>query len=399
LGKRALTFGTGLILNGEDNTSYEGLLLVVPYGPLRIGGAWMPWTQASNAYVLADKNGVQQLRVAGFVTYETATMTVGGITEFIRWHEGPESQQLQADRNTFVPSDNLLNWGSVFAKFFNGMFFFNAEAAYINLSTRRQRDLSGVESPFAGAFAGTISRYAPTYIEHARYMTEMGALVGPTRLGLLWAWVDGGEDRRFGILIDRQPDTRSLPIFSNYSVFRPYSILLSWNYGGGNRSYTSATPAVAPVSGSDNGYLTDVNAYGARLDYAIAANLIVYGSFFWAERISKGYGWGYLSPSVPVPRRVTYDNRNTPGVFAAPAIPDNNLGYEINGGFTWQLLDGYTISAAFGYWQPGKWFKYACIDRAVPLWDAPTPANFFGISPQRGIDPVLGMDIVVKAEF
>ena len=75
----------------------------------------------------------------------------------------------------------------------------------------------------------------------------------------------------------------------------------------------------------------------------------------------------------------------------APSIPDNNLGWEIDAGMDWQLLDKWTVRMIAGYWQPGRWFNYACIDKTVPNWDIPSAANRFGINPDRVIDPVLGI--------
>jgi hypothetical protein len=130
----------------------------------------------------------------------------------------------------------------------------------------------------------------------------------------------------------------------------------------------------------------------------------VYGSIFYAERLSKGYGWGYLNPSGGI---VSYGYRGSLGDplvdptvgNPAPAIPDSALGYEIDAGFDWKLLEGYTLSLAAGYWAPGKWFTYACADRGVPNWNAPQLAVNFGVNPNRSIDPVLGLDVVLKAEF
>jgi hypothetical protein len=401
LGKRPFSFGTGLILDGEDNTTYEGLLVVVPYGPFRFGGAWMPWTTSINVvdpntpnYVMADKNAVQDVRVGGFFTYDTGPLSFGAITEYMRWHGGPESQYTEFNRYSYIPHDNTLQYGTAYVKFNNGRFFFNAEGAFIKTDTHRQNSFFPQDTTNVGVLGGTINPIAPTYIEHGRYMVEFGAYSGPAKLSLFWGYVQGGEDRRYGISIDRQADTRSLPLFSNYSVFRPYSILLAWNYGSGNGSYT-ARPLGSDGIGSDNGYVTDANTFAARLDYAVAANLNVYGSIFYAERLSKGYGWGYLNPSGG---RVSYANRGNP-LQVPPAIPDNALGYEVNGGFDWKLLEGYTISLAAGYWVPGKWFNYACADRAIPNWNVPQLATNFGVNPNRTIDPVFGLDVVMRAEF
>jgi hypothetical protein len=168
---------------------------------------------------------------------------------------------------------------------------------------------------------------------------------------------------------------------------------MAQNYGSGNNSFTAVNGI-----GSDNGYVRDATTYGARLDYSVAANLNVYGSFFRADRVSHSYGWGYIRPD-PVDRgNVEYARQgdyNNP----VPAIPDRNLGYEIGAGFDWQILEAFIISGAFAYWQPGRWFNYACRDRSVANWDNPTAANNWGINPARNIHPVFGMDVTIAAEF
>ncbi len=420
LGKRPFSFGSGLILDGADNTTYEGLLVVVPYGPFRIGAAWMPWTSSANqnyyyygygyngTYAMADKNAVQDVRLGGFVTYDSGALSIGAITEYMRWHSGPESKFFQNQRLSYVPNDSTLQYGTAYAKFNNGRFFFNVEAAFINSDTHRQSSSTPPNLANVGVLGGTIHPIAPTYIQHGRFMTEFGCYSGPAKLSLLWAYIQGGEDRRYGIYMDRQSDTRSLRQFSNYSLFRPYSILLAWNYGSGNGSYTSSPFGTPDGTGSDNGYITDANTYGGRLDYAVAANLNVYGSFFYAERLSKGYGWGYMAPwdtssfaslyYASVPGKVGYQNKTTTSAQSR-AIPDNALGYEIDAGFDWKLLEGYTVSVAMGYWVPGKWFNYACVDRAISNWANQSVAINFAANPNRTIDPVFGLDILLKAEF
>jgi hypothetical protein len=148
--------------------------------------------------------------------------------------------------------------------------------------------------------------------------------------------------------------------------------------------------------------MTDCNVYAARFDFSAAANLNFYWSFLWAERLSKGYGWGFIQPALDatgIPTgSVAYSRK---GTFAnpAPAIPDNHLGWEIDFGFNWKILEGYVINASFGYWQPGRWFNFACVDRSNAGWKNPLPGNNFGINPDRTIDPIFGMDIVVAGEF
>jgi len=151
--------------------------------------------------------------------------------------------------------------------------------------------------------------------------------------------------------------------------------------------------------------MTDANIFGMRLDYAIAANLNVFGTAFTASRISHGHGQGYIRPQYSttlIPNRFTgrvqfveTDIYNNP----APSIPDSDLGYEFDWGFGWKLMDKYTLNGTFGVWKPGGWFNYACVDRSVSNWKNPDVSNNFGVGPGKAIDPVFGMEIKIEVEY
>ena len=85
--------------------------------------------------------------------------------------------------------------------------------------------------------------------------------------------------------------------------------------------------------------------------------------------------------------------------MAVPAIPDDDLGWEVNVGLDWALLEGLELNTRFSYWQPGKWFNYACISRANSGWSAPAAGNNYGTIPARTIDPVLGVEVALGAGF
>ena len=118
-------------------------------------------------------------------------------------------------------------------------------------------------------------------------MIECGAVAGPAKISFLWAYYPG-PDRRGGKLIDRQPTVgTAFTPNGGVNLYLPYSFLLGYNYGSGNNSITRS---------SNHGYITDASTYGVRLDYAVAANLNAYATFLYADRISQGYGWGWIRP-------------------------------------------------------------------------------------------------------
>lgn len=373
VGKRPLTFGTGMIFNGTDSTSTESTLLTVPFGPFAIGALFYPWRQGSAYYELADKNAVRNRHVALWLKYTAGYVEFGARNYNVQSHQGAESRiEVPAIKQTRNTLDQYDNFGCAYIKYNDGRFFFNGEVDWFDRVNRWQGQRSD-------------------YIEHWRYMTELGAYLGPAKLSLIWAWMSG-PDRRNGIMIDRQGGLLSRGL-TNTGVFRPYSLVMVYNYGTG-------VTLGANSSFARNGYLVDANAYGVRLDYAIATNLNVFGSFFYADRVSHGYGWGYLRPGfdagAPGPVLQGIDAEPRAG---APSIPDRNLGYEFDWGVDWQILEGLTISSSFGYWQPGRWFHFACIDKSVTGWETPNAGNNWGTNPDRTIDPVFGWQLVVAGEF
>ncbi|MEJ2716780.1 MAG: hypothetical protein P8182_06510, partial [Deltaproteobacteria bacterium] len=386
LGKRPAKLGCGLIFDGTDNYTVETTSMVVQTGPLRLGFAFYPSRVGGTAYWnRADRSGNRQLQAGMYVTYRVGCMDMGGQNIHVRIHQGPEGRLDPAAREALIPYDRVDNFGTSYVKYNNGRFFFNTELAWYN---RIEHRLRSVTVPASVPGAG--SPFRPVYRNHWRYMVELGTFAGPAKLSLLWATITG-PDRRHGVLIDRGGEHRAATT-GNTSVFLPYSHILVYNYGGANNSFTNAR----------NGYLTDAVAYGARLDYAVAANLNVFSSFFWADRPSHGYGWGYIAPAIDgagIPTGSVRYSRKGGFTDPAPAIPDSNLGYEIDWGFDWQLLESYRLSGTFGYWQPGRWFNFACADRANPGWKTPGAANNWGINPDRSIDPVYGMKLVISGEF
>ncbi len=62
----------------------------------------------------------------------------------------------------------------------------------------------------------------------------------------------------------------------------------------------------------------------------------------------------------------------------APNIPETALGYEVDLGGQWKLLEKWVLGIIAGYWHPGKWFSDACVDRSVAGCPLGHVANNFG---------------------
>ena len=175
-------------------------------------------------------------------------------------------------------------------KYSDGRWFFNAELDWVNRITRFQRSQDGASPARTG------------YVEAWRWMVETGFMAGPGKVSFIYAWLPG-PDRRHGVLIDRQPYFYG---FANHGVFDPYGLVMNFYYGAGLGLFNLNT----------DGYMNDASIAALRLDYAVAANLNVFTSFFWADRTSPhGYGWGFMRPAA-TGSRVEFLNLSTINAFS-----------------------------------------------------------------------------------
>jgi hypothetical protein len=410
-GKRPFAFGLGTIFDGTYETTTDSLLLVVPYGPLRIGLATYPW-RSGQAYIgdLADKSGCRVTDDAVFVTYTAGAVDIGLFGSYNIIHAGAEAAttgypaaptgvaNLATRRATF--GLDAASWfGCYYLKYNNGRFFFNAEASNYVANFRFLNSMNTVGGALTLNPGGFGSVIAPRYLEDWRYAIILGTVAGPVKVSGFWL-NSTGFDRRAGLYIDRQgilttttaagAANGGLPVLHNTVLVLPYSWLLAHQYGGGNNAFGTA---------SADGGLYDVNAFAARVDYAIAANLNTWVSFIWADRYSKSYPWGFITVTANYNTNYNYSPGGLFGPNGAPSIPDQNLGWEVDLGLDWRLLEGFRVEALAAYWQPGKWFNYACVDLGVANWNVPTAANTWGVNPSRTIDPVVGGYVALVGEF
>lgn len=368
-------------------------------GCLRIGFGFFPWQTPTppipppfvppyftlwNLYDLGA-NPVQNF--LGLVQYTSTDLELGVGCLRSSYHQGPELQPGLAARISAPTFERYVTEGWAYLKYSNGRYFLNTELDWFNRVHRFQRSLNGTFFGAPDNIDGSGSLFASKYWESWRYMAEAGGLFGPL-VGRVFYCFMPGPDRRHGVYIDRQPFIQE-NLQQAFGLFDPYSILLSYRFGSGVN---------AP------GHISDASVFAVKLEYALAANLIVQGSFLRAFRNSHGYAVGFIRPNITLAAgtfgELVY--AEPPGSIPAnpaPSIPDRDLGWEAMAGFTWELMDGWPVSIRVSYWQPGKWFNYACVDKGVPNWDIPSPANNWGIRPDRVIDPVLATEIQLGATF
>jgi hypothetical protein len=155
--------------------------------------------------------------------------------------------------------------------------------------------------------------------------------------------------------------------------------------------------------------MLDATVLAARLDYALASNLNFFASFLTAQRTSNGYFVGCMfnnfNQNIVGAQEYTGGNVDvivpfgtTASPNSTPNIPDSDLGYEVDFGFDWKLLEGWTLGTLVGRWQPGNWFSYACRDRRLNVVD-PFNGQTFGTVPNKPIDPIWATNITLSVDF
>jgi hypothetical protein len=353
------------------------------WGPFTIGAGFYPWRLGSSQYWnIEDQNAARSIHVLGYIKYSAGPIETGAGGFYFAFHEGPEALKTVTERREFPPRNTSASEGWIYLKYNNGRVFFNTEADWYYRAINYEPAMDGTFPGPGYSMKPLSGDYLPPYTESWRCMMEFGALSGPNRLSLLLAHMPG-PDRRHGVLIDRQPYIQDAER-SAYGVFYPYSILMGKYYMAGVDSYRDMSAS---------------NVAAVRFDRMIASNLNIFGCVMKANRSSNGYSWGYVRPDDTNFGYLNFGNRGSFNL-PVPSVPDDDLGWEFNAGFVWKLLENWRIYARGAYWQPGKWFNYACIDKSVPGWDSEPPtSNNFGTNPNRTIAPIMGFELYLDARL
>ncbi len=393
VGRRPFPFGLGWSVAHERDADSESWFVGAPYGPFTFGmylhtrvvggdgftenaSALLPVPNINQAKG-TDKNRPRN-DFGPFFTYRNGPVELGMFQEWVLYPgqhvvaqgagpNGADDNSTAALVGLWLASTDVTGTTPIYGdinfviginyfKYFNGRFFLNAEYNY-----------EYADIPRSGG--RPISMYADAW------MGELGGICGPAKLSLA-AFRSSGGDRRGGVANVTSPTggagsaaNLGANVYDHTSNFLPFSgreqamapyVWLFGIYGGGNNGF----------DGRGKPNYADILAYAARLDYAVAANLNVSGSFIYMDRDSNTNTFiGQFRGGVPNTGVGTGIIRIHPGLTAAgaqavpiPNVPDNYLGWEGDIGLNWKLLEGMTFNGLFAYWQPGDWFKWAYTD-------------------------------------
>ena len=386
LGKRPSGFGIGLMNSAKhyilktSNSTSNSVSFTAPFGPLLIGISFYPNRRGSEGYYNdIDRTNIRWANFAWGATYLAGDIMTGFAIGHAYRHRGGE-RSLGTSSSTRERDDLDAGW---YLKYNNGRFFFNAEYRWYDRRDRYTRQ-------------NWQANNGRLYFDQElrAWAVEGGLIAGPTKTSVLVVEVSGPDRRAYsewgGTSTFKTNTINTISgNFSNGSLIFPYSYLLVHSYGAGTL-----------LNQEGNGFFDAGRFYGARIDYALACNLNTFVSYCQATRKYKGYGWGYIRPDVQ--GFVSYGTLDPgPGPNdRSPAIPDDDLGWELGFGLDWKLLEGFTMHSRIAYFQPGRWWSYACVSKTNPLWR--TPVNdriLWGTNPSRTIDPVVGAYMIWSFDF
>ena len=387
MGLKDFPFGTGATYG--QNTRGSDFLWAVPYGPFRfLSSVWLARGRFKQSWDTVPDGDTKSRWFLGFgFTYDSGPLSLGTFTIWRQFHQKRGALPLVAAMQFgFLPLGQLgLNYYNqlaninpaltfdgqladqpsldestlvnlAFMKYNNGRFFANVEYAWANLDTTFP----------SNNYAGVVLQKPPINVEANHFFSEAGFLAGPAKLSLVAAVASGP------VLINptlatanptKFPPQKVYAAFPiNYQALEPYEFLMFNTYGGGNSGGWNATD-VTFVS-DDHGMMSDAYCFAGRLDYALAANLNVWGSYIWAHRLERAGFYNGQVIDTGFGQQTSASNI-TPGALLAqyggstPYCPDGFIGWEANVGFDWKLLEGVTLRTRYAFWQPGHWFDYA----------------------------------------
>ena len=384
-GMKDFPFGVGLFTTQRLRGS--SFVFVVPYGPMRFIGAI--WELSSGTNGLQSYNfrpdGTNKNTWFGALafTYDAGPLAVSGLWLGRNWHnQSTNTSAAMAGPGPPIAvigslgNDDILNLFSFAMKYNTGRFFANAGYDWYT------RDFYALK-PRGGATAGAVAPIVPfmmpgAHQEAYHLMAEVGMFSGPSKVSLMWAQSSGPvmNDNSVGyaglgynqvpapfgrnpLIVSGFNPKQYVPWGIDWQTMAPYQYLMFGVYGGGNQSFTGLF-----VADDTKGNMSDAVAFAGRVDYAVASNLNVYGTYLWAHRL-ENYGtfmgqWFSDGTLATAAQRNQF--RTNIGAFDGTwerYVPDGHLGWEITLGADWKLLEGLTVRTRYAYWQPGNWFQYA----------------------------------------
>jgi hypothetical protein len=399
-GYKKTAFGIGLWKH-DCQSSSTSFAVSTKYGPFviefapylsRNGSEWKNYGYSRNEGAKSQERQVDRrnyfLAYAGGVSYMSGPLLLQFYSDSYRQPAAPRVTPRLGAISVGNPSDDVLRYRLAFAaKYNNGRFFFNGEVDSFN------QWKSGI-STSTGSGATLMQKVGTDNIAY-QYGAETGLIGGPAKVTLSYVRATGDDPSSRKTDEDAMDgDTTATSCF-----MKQWGYLMYYMYGTGDG-----------FNAAGEGNPTNFQHVGGRLDYAVAANLNVFGVYSYAWRDQpQAYrlGGNYLD-GLKLWGNDDLWTVQKAGLVAGHdlPVPDSarDIGWEVNAGLNWKLLENFTWSTTFAYWQPGTWWSYAYPNTAhiYVLAAGGTPvANkvnaIYGAG--RAIDPLMAVETTMRFNF
>jgi hypothetical protein len=365
IGYKASAWGLGLWKNAcnRPSTSFD---VSAVYGPLTIGFApyfarsQTGWgvggtsrNEGAGSYQRQEQRRNYFLALEGYVNYRSGPLDMGIVSDsYVQQHSNRVTGRLAsltgAGVTTRPDQDDVRYRIDTYAKYFNGRFFADAEFAWFT----RWRGGRGSADPSSAATAATL-RVQPDQDANAfLYALETGMVCGPSKVTLNYVRATGQDpsSRYDG------EDAGSSEQATSACYMKDWGLLMYYMYGTGTG-----------WDAAGDGQPTDFVHLGGKLDYAVASNLNLFGlvSYAWRDNPAAwtlGGDWRGAVRPFTNNDIAAFKGLGWAGAYSGQtSIPNSaaDIGWEVDAGFSWKLLENLVWKSTFAYWQPGSWWSYA----------------------------------------
>lgn len=321
----------------------------------------------------------------GEIQYKCGPMIVTFVSDSYKEDQAPDTDIRGAAITPGNPSRDTLRYRFHLSfDYFDGKFFAQGEADWFN-RWRHGRD--------ASTAGGTRARQGNDN-NGWLYGLQVGTVAGPSKITLNYFRATGDDITTRETNEDAQQGDAG--ISAGYA--RNWAYLMYYLYGTGTN-----------FNADGYGQPTNLHHVGARVDYGVAANMNFWATYAYAWRDQpQAYrlGGSYFLGVTPYTNDNLREFQN--GTSTATPVPDSarEIGWEVDLGVNWQLLQNLTWNTTVAYWQPGTWWSYAYPNTAhiYRLANGADPAGFvsrdnaiFGAG--REIDPLILMETSLLINF
>ncbi len=354
------------------------------YGPLTIGfspyfarneSSWRTYGVSRNEGVGSYQRQEQRrnyfLAAEGEIKYSSGDLELGLLSDsYTESHSDRVNPRLTAlSPNARPATQDIVRYRiDPYMKYFNGRFFFNAEGAWFT----RWKSGRAAADPSSGIVTAVNARVRENMSDNGfLYGVELGTVCGPSKCTFNYVRATGDDPATRVVAEDA--GTTEQGVSAGY--MKDWGLLMYYMYGAGTG-----------WDAAGYGQPTNFQHLGGRLDYAVATNLncFMLYSYAWRDQPNAYTLGGDYAGGVRLFTNsdIVQFQGLSGGYFGQTAVPDSarDIGWEVNTGFQWKLLENLVWQSTFAYWKPGTWWSYAY----------PNTAAIYRLNPRTAI-PMTGV--------